>query len=1080
MDAINDDCDGITTVFPFYEYFPDLEFATWKRGLEKHEKQIKPLPLVLYLEDKWGDRLSEWFRLSDRDREDLVGNISDIIGLVKEKYAGPEGSIKIEDYLAGIEKEVLQKEREYKEQAIRDAVTRLVKEKHWLECFGYLKNLIIDTGDYSDEFIHFLEESKKKVEAGRDWIRRKGKLRRLIENEDLTDPYDLVKQCLNDRDNIKELYDQCNEYGDDNDREELDELANDYYTRIVSLVKNRFQPADALKIIDRIEKNSKDMFPNLPEQWTAYKKQLSDQLKDSIDEDLEKVIEEGDLDNLGETVDLLETTVISQIDIPDIESYVQTHLDSLRKLCENSYILDTIPKSEDVESMKNLLNKVDDVGKDIEIKRTQYGEVVFKSLLFKELESKHKKTRDMITEVLEILGKFNDVLDLLEEESRKILQGSEFRVLLNIRKYQERMRPIERELLRLVKLHDNIKFLFNLKERVNALSRLIFQGSPGSETGTPVDILGEVAEKVNTGDRFYENIRLLGQPENNEPLPLMEQLLDILIENQNKSFIFRNSISTAVVDDLEEIIGKIRRKMDEELSGMEETVTGFHQPPSPGEFKKIDGFHNRFVSIQEEKSDFNNDFDDIKKMLEARRERVDKIESLGRVLQLIYSQQYTEARRQMETAISFEKSLREPLEAIIYFNEHLNKRQWNEDNWLCFFNHHCPHLVTGENQSQYREMFNQYETLLKGEFFNIPPQDLATHGSIFESYLKNSDLFAYIMLVIGKYTSRNFIEDILNKESAKTIYHSFLDYLNRFGMWPIYVDLYRSAYGELKDAFGESPLDAIHETLEDQYHLLEERFCSGSINQQEIHDFSNYIPHDDEFKYYRKKHDVLVDLFGKYQTLQERLTRYKKDDTWKISGIIEELKELESLSSSFSGKFEKIKIGKKWDNKIHLLIKLYHTGSEILKKFNLESGKCSDSLDIDELEQIEDKAGAIYSDRLRAFLASLSTLWKDFNGSNDELSAAGWDWKEKFNKDYFDLLLQKWKQTEFYRLWKDEHLPIPENTDGFFRMFNTVRDNLERFLGYMEKGEVSGRRDSFKILDPFIAGIQRNLSGDEA
>ncbi|UCH94511.1 MAG: hypothetical protein JSV88_30175 [Candidatus Aminicenantes bacterium] len=1083
MAIINDNSVDSTTPFPFYQYFTDLEFNTWKQTLEKYEGRINPLTLVLYLEDKWADRLSGWPRLSNQARDELVNQAGKVIDLVREKYASPAvnaGSTTIEDYLVRLEKQVRQKKQELIEQALRHDILGLIKEKHWLECSGYIMNIKIETGDYSEEFLQFLQESKKTVESGRDWIRRKGKLRRLIEQEDLADPFDLVKQCLTDRDNIKDLYDCCGQYGDDNDREELDKLAKDYYTRAMNLVKNLYEPTAALKAVDKIEKSSKDMFPDPPGEWNAYKTHLSDQLKDSINEDLEKVLEEGDLDNLGEAVDRLESTVITPLEIPDIDSYVQAHLDSLRKLCEDSHILDTIPKSADVESLKNLLNKVDDVGKDVEIKKTQYGEMVYKSTLFKELEGKYKKTRDMVAETLEILGRFNDVVDLLEEESRKILQGSEFRVSLNTQKYQQRMNSIERELLRLVKLHDNIVFLFNLKERVKALNQLIFQGSPEHKAEPQVELLGEVAEKVSIGDRFYEKIGFLSQPQNNEPLSLMDQVLDIMKENQNKSFIFRNSISTPVVDNLEEIMGKIRRKIDEELSAMEEIVTRFYQLPSPSLCKNINQFHQRFLFIQEKKAGLTGDFDDIKKLLEARRERMDKINDLGRVLELIHSQQYSEARDLAEVAASFEEDLRDQVEAVIYFNQHLHKRPWNESHWLYFFEHHCLHLVTAENQSQYQELFNQYETHLKKELFNLTPRDLEKHAVVFENYRKNSDLFAYIMLITGKYTGKNFIEYIQTREPAKALYKGLLDYLYRCCLWPVIVDLYRAAYGDLEDAFGEAPLDTIHDTLEDQYHLLEERFISGAVNQQEIEFFGNSIPHDDEFDYYRKKHDLLQDIFGKYQEIRELLNRYKTQDTWKMSGIQEDLKKLEILGRDFSGKFEKIRIDRDWDETIGLLMKFCEAGVGILERFSIEPYLCRDGLDIDELEHVKDKASAAYCDKLSAFLNKLSGLWKDFTRGSEALSAAGWHLKDKFNNDFFDPLIQKWKQVEFSRLWKEENLPIPENLDDFFQMFKTIRDNLERFLGYMEKGkeEISRHRDTFKILDPFISRVLSTVPGD--
>jgi hypothetical protein len=1081
MAIINDNSDEGGVSFPFYEYFPDLEFDTWKRALEKYEKRIKPLPLVLYLEDRWGDRLSGWQRLRDSDRDDLAGNTGKIIDLIRETYGEAGGCVTIEDYLAGIDGEVRQKKRERKEQAIRDEITGLINEKHWFEGSGYIKDIKIEAGDYSDEFIYFLDQCKKKIESGRDWIRQKGKLRRLIEQEDLEGPIDLMNQCLNDRDNIKYLYGHRDEYGDDNDRDELAELAADYYGRIMSLVKDRQGPADALKkVVDEIERNSKDMFPDLPGEWITYKSRLSDQIKDSIDKGVGGVIEKSRLDNLGEAVDRLEATVVSQLDnIPDIESYVQSHLDSLRKLCENSYILDTIPKSEDSESLKNLLNKVDDVGKDIEIKRAEYGEVANESTLFRELEGKHKKNRDMISEALDILGDFDDLVDVLEEESKKILQGSEVRVSLNIRKYRERMRAIAGEILRLVKLHDNIKFLLNLKERVIALNRLIFQGGPGQKAEPPLDLLGEVAEKVSLGDRFYEAVRFLNQPENNEPLPLMEGLLETMKQYRNQDFIFRSSVSAAVKDNLEETIGKIRRKIDEELSGMEEIVTAFYQLPTPAESGKIDRFHERFLFVQEQKAVIHGDFDDIKKLLEARRERVDKIDALGRVLQLIRSQQYSEARDLKESVKSFEKVLKDRLEAVIYFNEHLDKRQWHESDWLYFFEHLCPLLVTAENQSRYREIFNRYETLLKEELFNLPPRDLEKHTAIFEKYLKDSDLFAYIMLIKGKYTGKDFIEYIKTREAARALYHAFLDYLNRFGMWQIYVDLYRSAYGELGDAFGEAPLDRVHDTLEEQYHLLEERFCSGTISRQEIEGFDHRIPRDDEFKYYRKKHDLLAELLDKYQRIEETFTRYKNRDTWEMKELQDDLNELERVSNSFSGKFEKIKIDMDWDETLRHLRKFYHTGTGILGKFSIEPYRAPGGPDLDELEHIKDKNAAAYSDKLRAFLIKVWALWEDFNRSSDELAGAGWKLKEKFNNDFFAPLLQKWQQVEFSRLWKQENLPLPENAADFLQLFKTILDNLERYLGFMEKGDISRYRDSFKILDPFIAGKLRDSAGNE-
>lgn len=1073
MANINDNGIDNDAPFPFYQYFPDLEIETWEQALEKYEKIINPLTLVLYLEDKWADRLSGWHRLNDNARDDLVINTGEIIDLIKKKYATPETCIAIENYLATLEQQVRQKKRDLSQQAIRDKILALISQKHWLECSGYIMNIRIETGDYTEEFLRFLEESKKTVESARDWIRRKGKLRRLIEQEDLADPFDLVKQCLNDQDNIKELYDQCSQYGDDNDRQELDKLAKDYYTRAMNLTKDRHEPADLVKIFDKIERSSQDIFPHPPGEWNLYKKHLFDQLKDSINEDLEKVLEEGDLDNLGEAVDRLESTVITPLEIPDIDTYVQTHLESLRKLCEDSYILDTIPKSEDVESLKNLLNKVDDVGKDVEIKKNQYGENVYKSTLFTELESKYKKTRDMIAETLEILARFNEVVAMLEEESKKILQGSETRVSLNNRKYQQRMRTVERELLRMVKLYDNIKFLYNLKERVKTLNQLVFLGSPDHQAEPQVDLLGEAAEEVNIGDQFYEKIRRLNESEKNEPLALIDQLLDIIAENRHKRFIFRDSISAAVVDNLEETMGKIRRKIDEELSLMEETVTGFYQLPSSSTYKKINQFHERFLSIQENKAGITADFDDIKKLLEARRERMDKIDALSQVLESCYTHQYDEARHLAAEANLFEANLRDQVEAVIYFHEHLHKRPWQESHWLYFFEHHCPHLVTPENQAQYRELFNQYETQLKKEIFNLTPQDLEKHAPVFTAYLKDSDLYAYIMLITGKYTGKDFIEHIQTRDPAKVFYKGLLGYLHRSRLWPILVDLYRAAYGDLKDTFGEAPLDTIHDTLEYQYHLLEERFSSGFVNQQEIQVFGQSIPYDDEFKYYRQKYDQLQDIFRKYQEVRELFNQYKTQDTWKLESMQEDLKKLEILSRNFSGKFEKIKIDRHWDETIRLLMKFYETGTGILGKFGIAPYKSRGNPDIDELEHVKDKSSPAYSDKLTAFLNKLSGLWQDFSQGCEELSAAGWNLNEKFNNDFLNPLTQKWKQVEFSRLWKEENLPIPGHIDDFFQMFKTILDNLERFLAAMEKGkeEISRTRGSFRILDPFISRV---------
>jgi hypothetical protein len=1072
MAIINDNGIDLAAPFPLYKYFPDLEIETWQRALEKYEKVINPLTLVLYLEDKWADRLSGWHRFSDPARDDLVGNVGRIIGLIKKKYTGPGASITIEGYLAALERQVRQKNQERSQQAIRNKILALISQKHWLECSDYFTNLSIETGDYTEEFHRYLEQSKKTVESARDWIRRKGKLRRLIEQEDLADPFDLLKQCINDQDNIKDLYEHCSEYGDDNDREELDTLAKDYYTRAMNLVKDRYEPAGTLKIIDKIEKNSRDIFPHPPEAWNTYKTHLSDQLKDSINENLEKVLEE-DLDNLGEAVDRLESTVITPLAIPDIDTYVQTHLESLRKLCENSYILDTIPKSEEAESLKNLLNKVDDVGKDVESKKNQYGESVYKSTLFTELESKYKKTRDMIAETLEILARFNDVVDMLEEESRKILQGSEIRVSLNNRKYQQRMRTVERELLRLVKMYDNIKFLFNLKERVKTLNQLIFLGSPGHRAEPQVDLPGEIAEKIDIADRFYEKIKSLNETEQNDPLPLIGQLLDIIAENRPKSFIFRNSISAAIVDNLEETIGKIRRKMDEELSLMEETVTRFYQSPSLATFKKVNRFHEQFLFIQEKKAGTTGAFDDIKKLLEARRERMDKIDTLSRVLEFCHTQEYDEARTLLAAAEFIEADLRHQLEAVIYFNEHLHKRPWHESHWLYFFEHHCPHLVTPENCSQYRELFNRYETLLKKELFNLTPQNLEKHAPIFETYIKDSDLYVYIMLITGKCSGKDFIEHIQTREPAKVFYKGLLAYLHRSGIWPVLVDLYRAAYGDLKDTFGEAPLDTIHDTLEYQYHLLEERFSSGFLNPGEMEAFGQSIPQDDEFKYYRKKHELIEDIFRKYQEARELFHRYKTQDTWTLSGMQEDLKRLEILSRDFSGKFEKIKIDRNWDETIKLLMKFYETGTGILERFGIDPYICRGDLDIDELEHVKDKAGSPYSDQLKTFLNTLSGLCRDFNRGCEQLSAAGWHLKEKFNNDFLDPLTQKWKQVEFSRLWKEEDLPPPGNIDEFFQMFKTILDNLERFLAAMEKGkgEISRSRDSIRILDPFISRV---------
>ena len=113
------------------------------------------------------------------------------------------------------------------------------------------------------------------------------------------------------------------------------------------------------------------------------------------------------------------------------------------------------------------------------------------------------------------------------------------------------------------------------------------------------------------------------------------------------------------------------------------------------------------------------------------------------------------------------------------------------------------------------------------------------------------------------------------------------------------------------------------------------------------------------------------------------------------------------------------------------------------------------------------------------FFTSTFAILQDFNRISDEIAGAGWKLKEKFNNDFFGPLVQKWQQVEFSRLWNEEKLPLPENAADFLQMVKTILDNLERFLGYMEKGEISRYRDSFKILDPFIAGKLRDSAGNE-
>jgi hypothetical protein len=192
-----------------------------------------------------------------------------------------------------------------------------------------------------------------------------------------------------------------------------------------------------------------------------------------------------------------------------------------------------------------------------------------------------------------------------------------------------------------------------------------------------------------------------------------------------------------------------------------------------------------------------------------------------------------------------------------------------------------------------------------------------------------------------------------------------------------------------------------------------------------------------------------------------------------------DLKELESLISGFSGKFEKIKIDMNWDETQRLLKKFYHAAAGILRKFSIEPYRDPEGPDLDELEHVKDKTTAAYSDKLRAFLIKVWALRQDFIESSDELSGTGWKLKEKFNNDFLDPLMKKWQQVEFSRLWNEENLPLAENAADFLQMFKTILDNLERFLEIMEKGEISRYRDSFKVLDPFIAGKLRDSAGNE-
>jgi hypothetical protein len=901
--------DGNTDINKLYEELIEMKVETWKKVLEGQKTKPSLQSLFPHLEQKAFGELNLFSKKNLEKKEKIICNISGAIDFLYDYYSDTLEIKRIDDYLNGVKKALKQKKLEYDEEKARSELTDMRIIKDWFTLAKDIPDLY--KGEHSQEFTDYLKTLEEEAHNGVKWRHFRDELKRQIEWSYYAQPDEIMGYLKKRKAKIRFLEDNQEKYGGKKEIEQWKEFPKKYYLKMNQLLEQKHETEDKLlEELERIEQESRAFFPPPPTEWQEKKKRLKNQLKQLLDKYYSKSIKNNKHpDQLNEEFKKLLAKANYRLVIPEYDKFVDSHRNAIDKIKSASSTVDNFPKAFKVEYIKNSGPILFNIEKDMK----EIEEIAGQWTTFKELKNKHSSYKSVISKALKIQEKIEDLLQSLEEQPVKLLLKKKEAANLDSEAVKALLNSIEQEISKLSTPKTENQLLNNLKQLVIGIRQVIFKGKTLDKSEHEIHyFMEELIKKIQNGYQLVEQLKNLTLTKTPEPSKLLRQFREIVETTRGRHLVLSVPAGKTVMIIVDEIVGKITFSIEARLREMEKTLTIFYPLTAQSTLQE---YENKIHDIQKLRTELKDIFGEILTFIEASEEQLEQLQALIRLGRSIHSKQYNEVTKHIQDEGTFSKELRAKIKAFLYFHQNLESPQWSENRWFEFFEYIEDDFNILIRHEDFKRIITRFENLFEQNFLNLSPESLIQYNSVFSNQLSKSFLSPYVQAISGKQNISQLMEKIRKEDvSEETFFSTFIEYLKKYQLWPVLVQIYRTPLKDAVTYFGNEPLEDIHRELGKQYHLIKESFHGNKVDQQGMKTFKDSIPADLEFEEYKKQHETLSILGRNIQRIREMQEIFSTE-----GGSQADLKEFEKLCRTFTGDFEALPEEMKWNETISTL-----------------------------------------------------------------------------------------------------------------------------------------------------------------
>lgn len=1045
----------------FSVHLPGLEKDTWQSFIQQKGHEINPYRLSLFLREEWKKKKNR-FHLkpgSEKEEEKTVTQVEIIIELILDSFN--QDKARLINSMKVLSDEIQDKQREYKEKETRKKVQDYHRQKDWDALYEYLRK--IKTEGFPGEFIHFISEMEEAAQEGKKWLEIKNRCVEFLSTVVVDDLEKMAHELNAKKQEFQFLFTGKEKWGKKEDESQLGKLADELYLKILGIFQTVTDPEEQFLQIERAENQFLNILPLPPQDWRDHKDQLICRLSGHYSQTLKQVMEhQPDMEKLKQEMEQLEEKVKTlhlAENIDEIGS-VRQRLNQLQEYADSLTYIFSIENPFELQYQDSRLLDLAAGIKKIEPFITNWA-------VFKSLEVELQESQDTIIQTVQIIEEIDRIIGMIKAESRKILHND---LKLDIYQFREEYNQIETSITQLVEAHRKVKFLKPLKVLLEIVNLKLFSQME-EETGLEKEYIGYdlyqvVDVLVKAGESLRESLEPLCRQPFTEPVQLLDGFIEIIENYRSQDFM----LTVRAKKEILEIIVTLKKRIDDliesVLSPIKQSLIPFI-PLTPHE--KLEEFSGRLQALKEKIPGTGIDYGGYEDLFLPFEQQVQEMGDMIQLQQFIHRQEFATAIKYVKENAEARVAFKDHMMACIYYYEHLENREWADDLWFDFFDKFAFPLSDDKGDKE-GGILKKYEELFQAKLPGINPQRLHGHYKNFNSYLKQSPLFPYLMFITDQGSAEDLVYAInstKNKKAAKKVFPLFHQYIIDHQLWGIYVRLYRACDSELVKHFSSNPMKIVHDSLAVKYQELREKFIAECcISLAEIETFYKLIPDDEEFRLYRSNHKTLEDLYRYLQEITQIFQQFENRDIWRDEQFKMTLNELERKCNRFKEEFAKIRENMCWESNIRHLQNLYNQGRKINETFKWKENRFAYN-DLALLEKHEHKNSMDYSGKLQDLLRRFIQLWQDFQEKLVKLPYQFQTLKEVYNEEYFDSLLENWRKSELWSVWQKRDLPGPKNFEDFFNMLQRILDNHEAYLEIHKNGDKKILSNEEKT-DPYI------------